>query len=96
MRRRDSVKDLGKDLVQEALARSVIGGFFEVYNRLTFGLFVEIKSTQDLHKAAMRQVYNYLRASNLELRLLLHFGPDPRFYRVYAPNNGKAERKPDP
>jgi GxxExxY protein len=133
-----------KELVEEALTRSVIGGFFEVYNTLKFGLFeslyakalewelvsrghrvtrefgvrvvykgcdlgvqrldlvvdetlvVEIKSTEDLHKAAVRQVYNYLRASNLELGLLLHFGPDPRFYRVYAPNNGKPDRKPDP
>jgi GxxExxY protein len=55
-------------------------------------LVVEIKSTQDLHKAAVRQVYNYLRASNLELGLLLHFGPDPKFYRVYAPNDPKPDR----
>jgi GxxExxY protein len=129
-----------KDLVEEALTRSVIGGFFEVYNTLRFGLLetlyakalewelvsrghrvirefgvrvcykgldlgiqrldlvvdetlvVEIKSTQDLHKAAVRQVYNYLRASNLELGLLLHFGPDPRFYRVYAPNDPTGGR----
>jgi GxxExxY protein len=50
-------------------------------------LVVEIKSTQELHKAAMRQVYSYLRASNLELGLLLHFGPDAKFYRVYVPND---------
>jgi GxxExxY protein len=127
-------------LVEEALTRSVIGAFYEVYNTLKFGLLeslysralewelvsrghriarefgvrvsykgielgvqrldlvvdeklvVEIKSTQDLHKAAVRQVYSYLRASNLELGLLLHFGPDPRFYRVYAPNDAKPGR----
>jgi GxxExxY protein len=50
-------------------------------------LVVEIKSTQELHTAALRQVYSYLRASNLELGLLLHFGPDPKFYRVYVPND---------
>jgi GxxExxY protein len=49
-------------------------------------LVVEIKSTQDLHTAAVRQLHSYLRASNLEVGLLLHFGPDPRFYRVYVPN----------
>jgi GxxExxY protein len=129
-----------RELVEEALTRSVIGGFFEVYNTLKSGLLeslysralewelvsrghqvarefgvrvsykgidlgiqrldlvvdeklvVEIKSTQDLHKAAVRQVYNYLRVSNLELGLLLHFGPDPRFYRVYAPNDSKPGR----
>ena len=124
-----------RELAEEALTRSVIGCFFDVYNTLKFGLLeslysralewelvsrghrvarefgvrvsykgidlgiqrldlvvdeklvVEIKSSQDLHKAAVRQVYNYLRVSNLELGLLLHFGPDPRFYRVYVPND---------
>jgi GxxExxY protein len=129
-----------KELIEEALTRSVIGCFFDVYNTLKFGLLeslysralelelvrrghqvarefgvrvsykgtdlgvqrldlvvdeklvVEIKSTQELHKAAVRQVYNYLRASNLELGLLLHFGLEPKFYRVYAPNDPKPTR----
>ena len=42
---------------------------------------VEVKSTYELHAAAKRQVYNYLRATNLEVGLLLHFGPEPKFYR---------------
>jgi GxxExxY protein len=45
-------------------------------------LVIEAKSTQDLHKSAARQVYNYLRATHLEVGLLLHFGPDPAFYRL--------------
>ena len=45
-------------------------------------LVVETKSTHELHKSANRQVYNYLRSTNLEVGLLLHFGPDARFYRV--------------
>ena len=45
-------------------------------------LVVEIKSTYELHGAAARQVYNYLRATRLELGLLLHFGPQPKFYRI--------------
>jgi GxxExxY protein len=48
-------------------------------------LVVEIKSTQDLHQAAARQVYNYLRATNLEVGLLLHFGPKAKFYRLAHP-----------
>ena len=44
-------------------------------------LVVETKSTYELHKAAARQVFNYLRATRLEVGLLLHFGPRPRFYR---------------
>lgn len=45
-------------------------------------LVVETKSTYELHRAADRQVYNYLRATNLDVGLLLHFGPKPKFYRV--------------
>ena len=49
-------------------------------------LVVETKSTSELHKSANRQVYNYLRSTNLEVDLLLHFGPEARFYRVVHRN----------
>jgi GxxExxY protein len=49
-------------------------------------LVVEIKSTQELHRSAVRQIYNYLRATNLELGLLLHFGPQPKFFRILCRN----------
>lgn len=125
------------ELIEEALTRSVIGAFFEVYSTLGFGflehiylmalerellarghnvgrevsvrvvykgehlgtqrldmivdgkLVVEIKSTFELHKAAPRQVYNYLRGSNLEVGLLLHFGPEPKFHRMISSNTSK-------
>src|SRR6266536_5649125 len=44
-------------------------------------VIVETKSTRELHKGARRQVYNYLNATNLEVGLLLHFGPVASFYR---------------
>ena len=43
---------------------------------------VETKSTYDLHPAAHRQLYNYLRATRLEVGLLFHFGREPEFYRL--------------
>ena len=46
-------------------------------------LIVEVKSRAELHKGANRQVYNYLRGTNLEVGLLLHFGPEPKLYRSY-------------
>ena len=49
-------------------------------------LIVETKSTRTLHEGAVRQVANYLRATSLEIGLLLHFGPQPRFYRVICTN----------
>lgn len=45
-------------------------------------LVVEIKSTQSLHDSATRQIYNYLKATNLRVGLLLHFGPKPNFHRI--------------
>ena len=47
-------------------------------------LVVETKSTYELHRAAERQLYNYLRATKLEVGLLVHFGPQPKFYRVVS------------
>ena len=49
-------------------------------------LVIEVKSTRVLHDGSVRQVENYLRGTRLELGLLLHFGPQPRFYRVISSN----------
>jgi GxxExxY protein len=63
-------------------------------------LVVETKSTHELHKSANRQIYNYLRSTNLEVGLLLHFGPEARFYRVVHrkvrnPSNQENPLHPD-
>jgi PD-(D/E)XK nuclease superfamily protein len=47
---------------------------------------VETKSTYELHPAAQRQLYNYLRATRLEVGLLFHFGREPEFYRLMCRN----------
>jgi GxxExxY protein len=47
-------------------------------------LVVEAKSTAILAPFSSRQIYNYLRASNLELGLLLHLGPKPEFKKVFC------------
>ena len=121
-------------LIEESLTRSIIGGFYDVYNTLGFGFLehmyvlglerelrsrghhvarevlvnviykghslgtqrldmvvdgkvvVETKSTYKLHEAAPRQLYSYLRATHLEVGLLLHFGPKPAFFRLISRN----------
>jgi GxxExxY protein len=50
---------------------------------------VEAKSTHDLPDIAMRQLQNYLRCTNYELGLLLHFGPKPQFRRALFENRLK-------
>lgn len=47
---------------------------------------VEIKSGIVLPISGARQSSNYLRASDKEVGLLLHFGLEPKYYREYAPN----------
>lgn len=44
-------------------------------------LIVEVKSSELLPPLAFRQLNNYLKATRLEVGLLLHFGPEPKFYR---------------
>ena len=56
-------------------------------------LIVEIKSSPLLPSEAKRQLYGYLRATNFELGLLLHFGPEPKFYRQILTNDLKRERR---
>lgn len=38
---------------------------------------VESKSAKKLDRSAGRQLYNYLKATSLEVGLLFHFGPEP-------------------
>ena len=44
-------------------------------------VIVETKSTLDMPPVARRQLRNYLGATNLEVGLVLHFGPRATFYR---------------
>lgn len=48
---------------------------------------VETKSTLELHKGARRQLCNYLKATSLEVGLLLHFGAKASFYREIRTND---------
>lgn len=45
-------------------------------------IVVELKSTETLPRTAQRQTRSYLAAANLELGIILHFGPEARFHRV--------------
>ncbi len=54
---------------------------------------IETKSTYELHPAAQRQLYNYLRATRLEVGLLFHFGREPEFYRLMYRNPTRSDRR---
>jgi hypothetical protein len=56
-------------------------------------LVIEAKSSYKLPEAASRQLHNYLRATTLEVGLLFHFGPKPRFERLICTNKNKQGRQ---
>jgi len=83
-------------LLQELRSRALSASeeaFVEVnYKGISVGSFrldllvenrvvVETKATSTLAPTDRRQLINYLQATGLEVGLLLHFGPEPRFER---------------
>ena len=62
-------------------------------------VIVDVKAGAEVRPAWGRQLQNYLRATDLEVGLLLHFGLEPKFYRVVElrsrkqRKNGNAEEQ---
>jgi GxxExxY protein len=56
---------------------------------------VENKSTAVLPPFARRQTLNYLRASTLEVGLILHFGPTATFYRIVQTHRPANDQRSD-
>jgi GxxExxY protein len=57
-------------------------------------VIVENKSTYLLSEADHRQLTSYVTASEIQVGLLLHFGPKPEFYRFVSTRSPR--REPDP
>ncbi len=58
-------------------------------------LVIETKSSYDLHKAASCQLYSYLRSTSLGVGLLFHFGPEPKFFRLFCSEGKKRHQNPE-
>jgi GxxExxY protein len=56
-------------------------GFHRIDMLVEQRVIVEIKSTERLAEAARRQLRSYVTAAGVDLGILLHFGPVPKFYR---------------
>ena len=52
-------------------------------------VLVELKSAKSLEPIHEAQTLNYLRATNIEVALLLNFGPKPKFIRLAFDNERK-------
>jgi GxxExxY protein len=58
-------------------------------------LVVELKATYASGDADRRQLLNYLRATGMQVGLLLHFGPEPAFHRVVLSRGSRISAAPD-
>ena len=45
-------------------------------------VIVEVKASELLPRYAKRQLLSYLRVTSCQVGLVLHFGPEPKFYRL--------------
>jgi GxxExxY protein len=81
----EELKSRGHSVAREYALRVIYNGIDIGAQRIDMvvdgKVVIEVKSTEHLHPSAIRQVYSYLRGTGLEVGLLLHFGPQPKFYR---------------
>jgi GxxExxY protein len=79
-------RHVAREYATKVYYQDVVIGVHRLDMVVDLKVVVEIKSTPVLAAYARRQLYNYLRATNLDVGLLLHFGPKPSYQRLYVPN----------
>jgi GxxExxY protein len=73
--------------------RGTIIGSFKIDLLVESAIAVELKASRTLDSAHEAQLLNYLRASDLEVGLLLNFGDRPSFKRLAYSNRRKVRRQ---
>ncbi|MEO6526627.1 MAG: GxxExxY protein [Gemmatimonadaceae bacterium] len=76
---------VSEEVPLEVVYRGVVVGHFRLDLVVEGRVVVEVKSTRALGPTDQRQLINYLRAANIDVGLLLHFGPAPEFHRLVSP-----------
>ncbi|MEO8624231.1 MAG: GxxExxY protein [bacterium] len=71
-----------KERLFEVPFRDVVVGLYRVDLLVERCVVVETKATYHLTDADFAQTINCLRCTKLDVSLLLHFGPKPRFHRI--------------
>jgi GxxExxY protein len=67
-------------------------GHFEADMLIEKCVLLELKATRALDRSHVAQLRNYLRATDIEVGLLLNFGLRPEFRRLLFSNSGKIIR----
>jgi GxxExxY protein len=68
-------------------------GWFRLDLLVERAVAVEVKAATTLGPTDKQQLLNYLRATSLDVGLLLHYGPEPKFHRLVSPRLVVAERR---
>lgn len=77
---------MAREVLVPVLYDGVEVGRYRVDLLVDDAVVVEVKSTEFLNPSGLRQLLNGLTATPLEVGLLLHFGPKPKHFRLFAPN----------
>ncbi len=85
---------VAREVPVEVVYKGHVVGIHRIDQVVDEKLVVETKSSQELPRGAPRQVPSYLKATHLNVGLLLHFGPVPRFYRYV--NRGTTTHPTNP
>jgi GxxExxY protein len=81
-----------KEFGVEAHFRGRVVGVFKADLLVDGCVIVELKALKELGSTHEAQTLNYLRASVLEIALLLNFGPKPQIRRLAFSNDRKGRR----
>jgi GxxExxY protein len=89
------LRDRGHEIVRELAIEIDYQGRYVARLRLDMvvdgRVVVENKATEKLSPAAAMQLVSYLRATEFEVGLLLHFGPSPYFKRyIDSPKKARS------
>jgi hypothetical protein len=84
------------EVIHKELTGEIIAAFYHVYNTLGYGFLERVyrnalASAESLCPAHEAQLLNYLRATDIEVGLLLNFGPKPQVKRKVFPNARKRD-----
>jgi GxxExxY protein len=72
--------------------RGVVVGIFRADLIINDCLLVELKATEQIIRQHSSQTMHYLRATSIEVALLMNFGPLPRFQRFVLDNERKTPK----
>jgi GxxExxY protein len=88
-----ALRDKGYEVLQQVDVpvwfRGVQVGDFDADLLVDQRVIIELKSARTIDPAHVAQLLNYLRATEIEVGLLLNFGPSPQLKRLVFENSRK-------